>query len=112
MEVVQFPLEIQTPKRSLFSRVRVGANADVEVDMDPEQEKVRLMKTAENRRKYAFRAELLVLVLITSVFGSLAYLIWRLASYCDRIRISIEPDVLRADVPGVHAVWLRGHALR
>ena len=94
MEVVQFPLEIQTPKRSLFSRVRVGANADVEVDMDPEQQKQKLLESKERRSKRAFYFELLTLATVTGVFVLFAVLIIRIVQYCDQIRLTVEPDVL------------------
>ena len=95
MEVVQFPLEHQAPKRSLFSRMGIGANADDETELlDPEQEKLRLMKGADRRRKYAFRAELLSLLVITMVFGFMGVLIWRLVAYCDTIRLSVSGDIL------------------
>jgi len=91
---VEFPLKRPVKRRGIWSSLQIGAQVDDEAELlDLEQEKLRLMKTADNRRKYAFRAELLSLIVITSVFGFLGFLIWRLVTYCDTIRVSIEPGV-------------------
>ena len=91
---VEIPLKKPVKGRCIWSRLQIGARVDDEAELlDLEQEKLRLMKTADNRRKYAFRAELLSLIVITSVFGFLGFLIWRLVSYCDTIRISVSGDI-------------------
>ena len=90
---VEFPLEKPVKRRGIWSRLQIGAQVDDEADelLSAEQQKLKLLENNDRRSRYAFRAALLTLIVITSVFSFMGFLIWRLVTYCDTFRISIEP---------------------